>query len=67
MKSLIKQPLQNALLVLVIFPIMDLIGEYGTETYDFQDSLINGARYSAALFVVLLIIKKIESNKKSKE
>ena len=46
---------------------MDLIGEYGTETYDFQDSLINGARYSAALFVVLLIIKKIELNKKSKE
>ena len=53
MKSLIKQPLQIALSVLVIFPIMDLIGEY--KTYDFQDSLI---------FVVLLIVKKIESNKK---
>ena len=65
MKSLIKQPLQNALLVLVIFPIMDLIGEY--KTYDFQDSLIKGARFSAVLFVVLLIVKKIESNKKSKE
>ena len=65
MKSLIKQPLQIALTVLVIFPIMDLIGEY--KTYDFQDSLIKGARFSAVLFVVLLIVKKIESNKKSKE
>ena len=45
MKSLIKQPLQIALTVLVIFPIMDLIGEY--KTYDFQDSLIKGARFSA--------------------
>ena len=65
MKSLIKQPLQIALSVLVIFPIMDLIGEY--KTYDFQDSLIKGARFSAVLFVVLLIVKKIESNKKSKQ
>ena len=60
-----KKPLQIALTVLVIFPIMDLIGEY--KTYDFQDSLIKGARFSAVLFVVLLIVKKIESNKKSKQ
>jgi len=65
MKSLIKQPLQNALVALVIFPTIDFIGEYNT--YDFQDSLINGARYSAATFVVFLILKKIELNKKSKE
>ena len=44
---------------------MDLIEDYNT--YDFQDSLIKGAHLSAALFVVLLIIKKIDSNKKSKE
>ncbi|MBM77552.1 MAG: hypothetical protein CL846_03645 [Crocinitomicaceae bacterium] len=67
MKSLIKQPLQNALAVLVIFPTIDFIGEYNTNTYDFQDSLFNGARYSVAAFVVFLILKKIELNKKSKE
>jgi hypothetical protein len=65
MKNLLKQPLQIALTTLVIFPIIDYIGNY--KTFDFQDSLIKGVRLSIALFVVFLIVKKIESNKKSKK
>lgn len=65
MKNLLKQPLLIGLATLVIFPIMDYIGEY--KTFDFQDSFIKGVRFSVALFVVLLIAKKIESNKKSKK